>query len=132
MPSLAAQLAQAAVPVVAVLALGFAFRPRPRATAQEATLARAQWLTVAAAVVGLYLLAVTVMRARAADPWGVLTFLTLCAYAGGAGLLLRGAWRRHRHLVRDEEHARWEAASVAETRPRHLGLSGEEQPPTRW
>ena len=132
MPSVAAQLAQAAVPVVTVVALVLAFRTRRHATAREATLARAQWLTVAAAAVGLYLLAVTVLRLRAGNPYGVLTFIALCAYGAGAGTLVRMAWRRYRRLLQSETHARWEAASAAVARPRHTGLSGEEQPPARW
>ncbi len=132
MPSLAAQLAQAAVPVVVVLAVVLAYRPRSRATPRQATLARAQWLTVAAAVVGLYLLAVTLLRARSANPFGVLTFLALCAYGVVAALLLRRAWRTHRQVMQAEVHAGRETASAMEDRPRHRGLSGEEHPPTRW
>lgn len=134
MPSLAAQLAQTAVPVFTLLALVLAFRPRHRATAREAALARAQWLTVAAVVVGLYLLAATVLRARSGNPFGLLLFIALCIYATVAWHLVRRAWGLVGSLTRAQaaERARREASSTDEPPPRHRGLSGDEPPPNRW
>ncbi len=118
---------QTAVPLVTVASLVLALRRRPDATRREASLGRAQWLTVAVVLVVGYLLAVAVVRYLAHDRYGVLVFLALCAVAAVGGLVLRSAWRVHAKAVADER-----PPDVPPPPRRHEGLSGEGEPPKRW
>lgn len=120
-------MVQMAVPLVTVASVVLALRPRPHATRREATLGRAQWLTVAVGLVVGYLLAVTVLRYVERNRLGVLVFLALCASIAAGGLLLRWAWRAHRAAVADER-----PRDVPPPPRPHEGLSGDWEPPTRW
>jgi hypothetical protein len=89
------QLVQVAVPLVTTLSVVLALRPRRQVSRREATLGRAQWLTVAVVLVVAYLTAVALLRYLETNPLGVLVFLTLgVAVVTGAGIL-RWAWRAH-------------------------------------
>lgn len=120
-------LVQVTVGAVTVASVVLALRSRPLSTRREASLARAQWLTVAVALVVGYLVAVAVLRYLEHNPLGVVVFLTLCAAATVGGVVLRWAWRAH-------------AAAAIEERPPdvplpprpHEGLSGGQEPPKRW
>ena len=118
---------QTAVPLATVASLVLALRRRPEATPREATLGRAQWLTVAVALTVGYLVAVSIIRYVTRNPFGILVFIPLCAVTVAGGLVLRWAWRAHAHAVRDEQ-----PPDVPPPPRPHEGLSGDREPPTRW
>lgn len=101
---------------------------------------RAEWLTVMFGAIAAFFLvssAYALPRGdRPANPLGVIAFLAFWIVALAAVVLLRPLWRS----VRQERarHARSLGAPFAgsgdpETPPTaHLGLSGQEPPPTRW
>ncbi|MCV2394561.1 hypothetical protein OEB99_09605 [Actinotalea sp. M2MS4P-6] len=120
-------LVQITVPLLVVTSVVLALRPRPRRTPREATLGRAQWLTVAVGLVVGYLVAAMVIRHREGSPLALLVFLTLCATVAAGGALLRWAWRVHATAVLDEQPA----DEPPPPRP-HEGLSGGVEPPRRW
>lgn len=102
---------------------------------------RARLLTLPYALAGGYL-AYAVVRAltgsEGINPFGLIPFLLLLALAASARRTLGHAWRRSfaaRPVTQSLDPTPGEVFGIPELdRPpgRHRGLSGEEQPPTRW
>ncbi len=100
---------------------------------------RAEWLTVAVGVVAAFFLissAFALPRGdRGPNPLGTLAFLAFWVVVAAGFAALRPLWRaarqeRARHL---RSLGAGPDAGVPDSPPAaHLGLSGQEQPPTRW
>jgi len=102
---------------------------------------RARLLTLAYALAGGYLAYAVVRTLTGSDginPFGLIPFLLLLALAASARRTLGHAWRRSfaaRPVTQSLDPTPGEVFGIPELdRPpgRHRGLSGEEQPPTRW
>ena len=102
---------------------------------------RARLLTLPYVLAGGYL-AYAVVRAltgsEGINPFGLIPFLLLLALLASAWISVRPAWRRSfaaRPVVQSLVPTPGEVFGISELdRPPtpHRGLSGEDQPPTRW
>lgn len=108
-------------------------------TGEQYRLRRAQWATVAAAVVTGYLVAVCVVALNIGglpDPRGAIAVPALAVALVADALLLRAMWRpvaRDRRDAAEAQRADLLAPdAMQDLERRHRGLSGEDVPPTRW
>lgn len=114
--------------------------PRSRAERHDHQLhrRRAQWLTVSFSLVAVYLTFVVVralVGSEGVNPLGLVPFLLLCVHLALGRLVLGHAWRNVSATRKAEEalDPTLERVPQLEEPPRfHRGLSGEDEPPTRW
>ncbi len=118
------------------VALLAALRPRRPSEPAEAVFRRRRlrWLTGVAALIQLPLVWACVAAlplGRPANAYGLVAFVLLCATSTAAFLLL-WAVRRRVKAAEGAEHLAAVRRAFDAPPPRHVGLSGDEPPPTRW
>jgi hypothetical protein len=112
-----------------------------RESAFEFRLRRAQWLSVTFGVLSGYLLLLCVVALNVGgvpDRRGMIVFIWLVAVIAIAVPALRAVWRQAGAARRDAQDDARRAAGLpvvegANEPPRgHRGLTGQDEPPTRW